>query len=393
MACVSLIVPVAPGGAHLDLVGRIAGLQQGLRAAGHAVELLAVVDPEGTQPLGDPGLAPPVRMLVAGRPGKAAAAFHGLREASGEFLVVLDLEKGYGSEDLDQVIGPLLRGEADVVVASRRRVDEVSNGGSGSDAPRSSSRGLAGILLRPLIGIADPSTGLVAFTRSSYQAREDHPVPLGSRFVLEILVGAVGRRIEVPLQRSRGHRQGRLKLTPSDIRLFKRLADDRFGNFSRLFQFCAVGASGMVIDLSTYALLQLMLSRTELVRLKTPFLVRGPSLDLAVAGALAIAVALVWNFSLNRRLTFNDARQSSLFRQFVTYALSNALGIALSFSLRLILPTRIGFFQRHKLAAAVVGIVAATGISFSMSRWVVFHRRRPLRDGSPCHPPALAERV
>jgi dolichol-phosphate mannosyltransferase len=61
-------------------------------------------------------------------------------------------------------------------------------------------------------------------------------------------------------------------------------------------------------------------------------------------------------------------------RQFATYVLGNALGIALSFSLRLILPSRIGFFQRHKLAAAVVGIVAATGISFSMSRWIVFNR-------------------
>src|SRR5207237_3007752 len=96
--------------------------------------------------------------------------------------------------------------------------------------------------------------------------------------------------------------------------------------------------------------------------------------------ALAIGFALVWNFSLNRRLTFNDARQSSILRQFVTYALGNALGIALSFTVRLILPSRIGFFQRHKLAAAVVGIVAATGISFSMSRWVVFNRRSSARD-------------
>ena len=109
--------------------------------------------------------------------------------------------------------------------------------------------------------------------------------------------------------------------------------------------------------------------------MKPPLFGSRQSLDLAVAGALAIAIALVWNFSLNRRLTFNDARQGSILRQFFTYVLGNALGIALSFSLRLILPSRIGFFQRHKLAAAVVGIVAATGISFSMSRWVVFTKR------------------
>ena len=51
------------------------------------------------------------------------------------------------------------------------------------------------------------------------------------------------------------------------------------------------------------------------------------------------------------------------------------MGIGLSFSLRLYLPARIDFFARHRLAAAVVGIVAATGISFSMARWVVFRQR------------------
>ncbi len=51
------------------------------------------------------------------------------------------------------------------------------------------------------------------------------------------------------------------------------------------------------------------------------------------------------------------------------------MAIALSFTIRLYLPTKVGFFARHRLAAAVVGIVAATGISFSMSRWIVFSRR------------------
>jgi dolichol-phosphate mannosyltransferase len=100
---------------------------------------------------------------------------------------------------------------------------------------------------------------------------------------------------------------------------------------------------------------------------------------LATAGLLSILVALVWNFALNRRLTFNDARRGSILRQFVTYALGNALGIAVSLSLRLYLPLHMGFFARHRLAAAVVGIVVATGISFSMSRWVVFIRRPEAR--------------
>jgi dolichol-phosphate mannosyltransferase len=332
--------------------------------------------------------SPRIRRLLAKQPGKAASAYCGLCEASGEFLVILDLEKDYAPEDIAQVLEPLVRGEADVVVAARsHEPDGVPDPGPGPR--RSLSRRLFSALARPLVGITDPSSGLVAVTRASYQARAMHPAPLGSRFVLELLVGAVGRRVEVPiLHRSRPSSR-RVVLHRNDLRLIKRLADDRFGNFSRLVQFCVVGASGMVVDLSCYAFFQLVLSRTSLARLSTPLLAHGQTLDLAVAGALAIAVALVWNFLLNRRLTFNDARRGSIVRQFVTYSLSNALAIALSFSVRLILPSRVAFFQRHKLAAAVVGIVGATGISFSMSRWVVFSRRASVRTPAS----ALAERV
>jgi dolichol-phosphate mannosyltransferase len=378
MAFVSLIVPIAPGAA--PLLRRIDALGRALGAAGHDVEVLAVADPRSRELPG--GLGPEVRLLVAGQPGKAASAYRGLHEATGELLVIVDLEKGYDPEAVGRVLEPLVRGEADVVVASpwpgaqagsdptSRRA--MASGGGTARRGGGPLRWILDPLLRPLVGITDPSCGLVAVTRASYQARDKSLTPLGSRFVLELLVGSVGRRLEVPIPR---HVQPpRLVLGPSDLRLFKRLADHRFGNYSRLLQFCVVGASGMVIDLSSYAFFQVLFAGTFLARLKTPLVGAGQTLDLAAAAALAIAIALGWNFSLNRRLTFNDARQGSIVRQFVTYALGNALGIALSYSVRLYLPGRIGFFARHKLAAAVVGIVAATGISFSMSRWVVFTR-------------------
>ena len=108
---------------------------------------------------------------------------------------------------------------------------------------------------------------------------------------------------------------------------------------------------------------------------------------------MSIAIALVWNFTLNRRLTFNDAQKGALLRQFFTYVLSNALAIALSFSVRLVLPAHFGFFARHRLAAAVVGIVAATGISFSMARWLVFARRPELKLAThfPPEQPAVGQ--
>jgi dolichol-phosphate mannosyltransferase len=392
MAFVSVIVPVAPSSSLVS--ERIAGLSRSLMDSGHSAEVLAIADPRDPAVLN--GLGRSVRGLVSEHAGKTASVYLGLREANGEYLVIIDLDDDYASDDLGRLLEPLIHDEADVVVAVSALCRELRlDREVVSPTDRRSPSRWIGALSRPLIGITDPSSGLVAISRASYQARHDHPPALGSRFVLELLVEAVGRRVEVPIRRV--VRSQALDLRFNDLRLMKRLIDDRYGNLSRLFQFCVVGASGMVIDLSCYALFQFLLSRTGLAQVKTALLPPGQSLDLAVAGGLAIGLALLWNFSLNRRLTFNDARHGSLVGQFFAYVLGNALGIILSFTLRLILPSRMVFFQRHKLAAAVVGIVAATGISFSMSRWIVFSRQSPSRDGPhrrhPGNTETLAERV
>ncbi len=158
-----------------------------------------------------------------------------------------------------------------------------------------------------------------------------------------------------------------------EVRHLKRLADHRFGNASRLLQFCLVGASGMVVDLSFYAAFQWLFGRTALAGYNVP--PTKVSFALALARASAIGVALAWNFSLNRRLTFSYARGGSLARQFAVYVASNLLGVMVSLAVSLGLPRKVAFFAAHKLAAAVVGIVMATGISFSMSRWVVFRNQ------------------
>jgi dolichol-phosphate mannosyltransferase len=198
-----------------------------------------------------------------------------------------------------------------------------------------------------------------------------HHQPRGSRLVLDLLAWPCGPHRDALVPTAPGDRLGVLPIRINDVRQLKRVLDQRFGTFSRLVQFCMVGASGMVIDLTLYALLQLVLA-------------------LAPARSLAILAALIWNFSLNRRLTFNDARRGSIPRQFATYALGNALGIAVNFSVSLYLPRQFSFFDQHKLAAAVVGIIVATGISFSMSRWVVFIRHVPA-PGRSDHEPAAVE--
>lgn len=316
-----------------------------------------------------------VRLVTASERGMVSLVHAGLRAATGDLAVVVDPAHGYRSNSILKVLDPVIEGRADLSVGFVRRKkphlrhQSSASGGNGT--------GRVGVMLRPILGTASPFSGLIGLRRGAADkalaVAEDRPKKpsAGSFFVLDLVSRVPGRRVDVAVDRDR-----RVRLRPpalNDVRQVKSLLDARFGNYSRLAQFCMVGASGMIVDLSFYAFFQWLFSRPWLFTFDESLF--GPSWQLASAGGLSIFLALIWNFALNRRLTFNDAMEGNLLHQFIAYTLGNALGVALSFSLRLYLPARITFFNKHKLAAAVVGIVAATGISFSMSRWVVFSNR------------------
>ena len=349
MARVSVIaLPPSSGPWPSD---RVAACRAGLERVGFEVEFLVVFD--ATTRRGETTLEPWCRKVVTEWPGLAESAVAGLRAATSPLLVVLDLAMDYRAEDVVEVARRLESGAAEVVVASQPRP-------------------WTGPLAARFLGTTDPTSGLIGLTRTAALEADDSLSPVGSRFGLELLARVPGRRVDVPVGTIRS--VGRRWTPFGDVRQLKRLADDRFGNLSRLLQFCFVGASGMMVDLTGYAFFQAIFARTSLMVGWTAPLVGGP-LALAVAAVLSIAIALTWNFTINRRLTFNDARRGSIARQYLRYVLSNLLGIAVSLTLRLLLPNTIGFFRRHRLAAAVVGIVAATGISFTMARWFVFGQK------------------
>jgi dolichol-phosphate mannosyltransferase len=288
----------------------------------------------------------------------------GLFAATGDHLMVLDVDRHYSPQSLLGVVEPVLNGSSDLAVAvpPRGRFQPIS---------LQPLRSGFGAVSRMLLGSSDVFSGLFVVHRSLWERGGRALAASGPSLVLELLLRRPSRCVDVPVTVGPEFRTQRLGLR--DVRSLKHVLDGRYGNLSRLIQFCVVGASGMVVDLSLYAFFQWLLSFTWLFSTKSKLF--GVTQHLAIAAALSIGIALLWNFTLNRRLTFNDARGGSWLRQFFTYALSNALAIAFSFTVRLYLPAHVDFFGRHRLAAAVVGIVAATGISFSMSRWLVFSRR------------------
>jgi dolichol-phosphate mannosyltransferase len=364
MPRISLVIPIDASArpTHERLIACCAELG----ACGHEFEVL-LVSREPVPDLGHLHALAEVCVIQAKNAGLAPAVVSGLEAARGDAVVILDEGMGYELKDVGKIIEPLLAEEAELVIGSR------------FTRARGGWRSLVGRCLRALVGTTDPLSGLIGVRKSAFREASGRLAALGSKFSFELLAKVEGRVVDAPVRRPHPRRNDWPRW--DDVRHWKRLADHRFGNFSRLIQFCLVGASGMFVDLSTYALFQWILAHTPLEGRTIGMLGFSWPMPLAIAAVIAVLLALAWNFTLNRRLTFNDARSGSIIRQFFTYALSNAISVPLSLFLRLQLPEWSGFFRRHRLAAAVAGIVAATSVSFSMARWIVFRQpKRPSRS-------------
>ena len=372
MSSISLIAPLANGRTFRD--GDLATYQRVLleQEGVERVEIVLAGDVDG-EALS--GLHPVIR--AGGEETNDVSLLRvGLAAATGDILMVLDPSRAYAPEALLQVLDSLRNSSAAVVVGvprvRRRRL-----------TPWSVRSRTLSILGKLALGTSDGLSGLAAIRRSAVRSiiAETSSVS-GSRILLDVLTWCSGRLLDEPVTTAKDDQRRLDPIRLDDVKQIKRVLDHRFGTLSRLVQFCLVGASGMVLDLSLYALLQSLFVK---LGFGTPASAEHDgTLSLAVAGALSIWAAMTWNFLLNRRLTFNDLRAGSIVRQYLTYALGNAPGIIVSLSVRLDLPSRFVFFSQHRLAAAVVGIVAATAISFSMSRWVVFiHQPAPTPAPAP----------
>ena len=197
----------------------------------------------------------------------------GLRAATGNHLIVLDVGRHYAPESLTQVVAPVRTGSCDIAVA-------VPHPESFPWLPwRRGGPGL-GLITRMFLGTSDVFSGLYALDRSVWE-RAGRNRNLGKSPVLDTLLRRPTRCVDVKVgveDRFRSH-----QVRFSDLRPLKHVLDSRFGNYSRLAQFCLVGASGMVVDLTFYALFQWLFSFTPLAASKSA--VFGETWHLAVSAA------------------------------------------------------------------------------------------------------------
>ena len=286
--------------------------------------------------------------------GLATAVIHGMREAQGAIFVVMDADLSHPPDKIPELVNALGDDQVDFVIGSRYVL-----GGSTEDQwsifRRLNSK-IATLLARPLSFAKDPMAGFFAIRRSTFE-RAPSLSPIGYKIGLELMVKAGCRSIrEIPIafrDRARGASKMTFKEQLNYLRHLHRLYAFKLGRFARPLQFVLVGSTGMVVDLLLFSLLRL---------------VSG----LEVARAVAIWVAMTWNFLLNRTLTFSYARSGSMVRQYVLFCLACLLGAIINWSVSVSLSRYVPLFARWEVLAAVCGIIAGTTSNYILSAYVVF---------------------
>ena len=291
--------------------------------------------------------------------GLSPSVLDGMKRATGDVLVCMDADLSHPPEAIPQMLHKLEEG-ADFVIGSR-----YVQGGSTSDDwgfLRWLNSRVATLLARPLTSARDPMAGFFALRRSSFEAGHDFN-PVGYKIGLEFIVKCGCERVvEVPIH-FEDRLLGKSKLTMRQqllyIKHLRRLYTFKFGAWSQLVQFLTVGGLGTLVNLVLL---------TFLLRL---------GLELKPAVALAILLSMVFNFVLNRRFSFGEAREPRWLKQFVGFMAACSVGAVINYVVTLLF---VGMFGLRAQLAALVGIAAATAFNFVASRYLVFrssHFRPP----------------
>jgi dolichol-phosphate mannosyltransferase len=372
MPQLSVIVPTYCEADNLPVLVR--RVFQAVDLAGISTELIVVDDasPDATEAVcAELARQHAVRLIRReNERGLSTAVIAGMDAARGEIVLCMDADLSHPPERIPDMVAALKEPGVRFVIGSRYVPGAAVAGDWG--AARVWNSRVATWLARPLTSVSDPMAGFFALPRAAYGEMRSRLDPVGYKIGLELIVkGDIergtrrggGRVAEVPIFfADRLH--GESKLTARQqwdyLRHLGRLLNYRFAWASGLARFLAVGLSGMAIDLTAFAAL-----------------LASGRMPVAAARALAIAVALTWNFVLNRRFTFGRRDGSSLVRQYAGFCAACLVGMGANMAVSLGLGAVHPFFERHRLVAATAGIVAGALWNYTLCRRFVFGERSP----------------
>lgn len=224
-------------------------------------------------------------MRRVGRNGLTQTCLVAMLASGARYVAMLEPEAGLDTQRLGAMLEALRRGDADLVVATRRHA-------GGGALRRAIRAGLTAITRRVLsTEMSDPASGVFMMRRDALETLTPSLSALGHQVLLDLIATARGRLriVEVAGNDSApGTRKSELKLALELLALMlAKLSGDAVS--IRFVLFCLVGLSGVGIHL---ALLDVAL-------FVLPF---------TAAQTVATVGAMVWNFTLNNAVTYGDQR-------------------------------------------------------------------------------------
>jgi dolichol-phosphate mannosyltransferase len=229
------------------------------------------------------------------RRGLASACLEGMLASAAPFVAVIDGDLQHDEALLPRMLAALRRGEADVVVGSRR-----VPGGDDADGLSPVRRAVseAGVTLARTmlpVPLADPMSGFFALPRPLMEELAPRLTATGFKILLDLLLSSPRplRVLELPYA-FRARQRGTSKLDAGVmLEYLGLLVDKALGGRvpPRFVVFCAVGMVGVLVHLSALALLNGL-----------------QDASFAAAQGGATLVAMTSNFLLNNRVTYRDRR-------------------------------------------------------------------------------------
>jgi dolichol-phosphate mannosyltransferase len=286
--------------------------------------------------------------------GLASAVNHGLRNARGEILVVLDADLQHPPEAVPELVAACRSPFVDFAIGSRY-IDGGLVVPAWSLFRRLNSH-VASLLARGLTAARDPTSGFFAIKQSTF-AKANGLNPLGYKIGLELIVRCDCRRIvELPIS-FHDRFLGRSKLSFYQrwqyLRQITRLYWAKYSGPSQVIRFGLVGVSGTIVDVLSFSLLL-------------------PLAPLWFSRLVAIGCAMIWNFALHRRVTFRSVAPRGFVRPFATFCAACLVGATINGAVSVALCAYFNVFKSVPVLAAVFGVLGGAASNYGLCRRWVF---------------------
>jgi dolichol-phosphate mannosyltransferase len=321
----------------------------------HSLELIIVDDNsnDGTESLIQKLNLDWVSLIIRKKErGLSSAVIRGIEESNSEYCVVMDADGSHPAEAIPSMLRAIQDG-ADFAVGSRYIKGGTTEDGWG--VLRWINSKIATIMARPFTKVLDPMSGFLAFRKSTFEkAKELNPI--GYKIGLELIVKCGCENVkEVPIHFST-RQLGQSKLTIGVqfeyLQHVVRLLRFTHPKLVSFFTFAMVGLSGAVVYLAALNLIT-------------------PLFNTSWHGiALAVWIAMSWNFLWDRKYAFWYSRKNIL-AQYFGFVGVCSVGVLVNFFITKTLAES-NAITYSGLIGVVVGSTIGIAFNFLVSRLLVF---------------------